>query len=84
VRKSVFNLALSRHENVDWKQAEVETTSHCDIENCERCRVEDVVALPRVSCLDFHLQETGRIDFSQLTCPKQGVIPCQLNISCNS
>ena len=49
------NRALSGRENVEWKQAEVKTTSHChcDIMNCERCRVEDVVALPSVSCLDF-------------------------------
>ena len=69
VRKNVFNLALSRHKNVEWKQAEVKTTSHSGIKNCERCQVEDVIALPCESRLDFYLQETGGIDFLQLPDP---------------
>jgi hypothetical protein len=44
--------------------------------------VEDIVALLHVSHLDFHLQETGGIDFSQLPNPMQGVIPCPLDIFC--
>ena len=47
VRKNVFNLTLSHHQNVKWKHAEVKTTSHCGlfIKNCERCQVEDAVFL---------------------------------------
>jgi hypothetical protein len=59
VRKNVLNLALLHHKNIEWKQAEVKTMSHCGIKNCERCRVEVV----------FHLQDTGGIDFSQLPDP---------------
>ena len=84
MRKNVFNRALSGCKNVELKQAEVKTTSHCGIKNCERCQVEDVVALLRVSCLDFYLRETCVIDFSQLPNQMQGVIPCLLNISRNS
>jgi hypothetical protein len=81
VRKNVFNLALLRHENVEWKQAEVETTPHCGIKNCERYRVEVSVAMLLVSRLDIHLQETGGIVFLQLPDLLQGVIPCPLDIS---
>jgi hypothetical protein len=48
--------------------------SHCGIKNCEKWQVEGVVALLHVSGLDFHLRETGGIDFSQLPNPMQGVI----------
>ena len=81
MRKNVFNRALSGCENVELKQAEVKTTSHCGIKNCKRCQVEVVVALPCVSHLNFHLQKTGGIDFSQLPDPMQGVILCPLDIS---
>jgi hypothetical protein len=84
MRKNVFNHALSCHENVERKQVEVETTSHCGIENCERCPIEDVVDLLHASRLDFHLQETGGINFLQLPDQKQGIIPCRLVISRNS
>ena len=53
MRKNVFNLALSRHENVERKQSEVVSKSHCGTENCKRCQIEDIVALPRVFRLDF-------------------------------
>jgi hypothetical protein len=33
--------------------------SHCGTENCKRCQIEDIIALPRVSRLDFHSQETS-------------------------
>ena len=84
MRKNVFDHALSRHENVEKEQVEVVSKSHCGTENCKRCRVEDIITLPCVSRLDFHLQETGMIDFAQLPGPKQGIIPCSLTISCNS
>jgi hypothetical protein len=84
VRKNVFNHALSRHKNVERKQAEVETTSHCGIKNCKKCPIEDVVDLSQASCLDFHSRETGGINFLQLPDQKQGIIPCRLMVSRNA
>jgi hypothetical protein len=80
MRKNVFNRTLASQEC----RAEVVSKSHCGTENCERCRVEDIVALPSVTRLGFHSRETGGINFSQLPGPKQGVIPCSIAISCNS
>ena len=73
-RKNVFNLALLRNEIVDRKQAEVETTSHYDKENCKRRRVEDVVALLRASRLDFHCKKlVGSISLNSLIKSKASV-----------
>ena len=45
--------------------------SHCGTENCKRCQIEDIVAPPRASRLEFHSRETGMIDFLQLPGPSK-------------
>jgi hypothetical protein len=71
------------HSRVTRMSSGSNRKSHCGTENCERCQIEDIVAPPRASRLEFHSRETGMIDFLQLPGPKQGVIPCSLAINRN-